>query len=99
MATHVDALPTGAIKRKQQQWRAARGLVAHVALIVICIVMLYPLLWMIASSFRSEDTIFSNFTLWPDATFSLRAYFEGWNGLSTSSVSYTHLTLPTTPYV
>ena len=46
--------------------------------------MLYPLLWMIASSFRSEDTIFSNFTLWPDETFSLRAYVEGWTGLSTS---------------
>jgi multiple sugar transport system permease protein len=83
MATHVDTLPAGTIRRKQRQWRAARGLAAHGALIAICIIMLYPLLWMIASSFRAEETIFTNFTLWPDATFSLRAYVEGWTGLQT----------------
>lgn len=84
MATQIESLPTATIVRKQRQWRAVRGLVAHAVLILICILMLYPVLWMLASSFRPEATIFSNYTLWPDENFSLRAYIEGWTGLSVS---------------
>jgi multiple sugar transport system permease protein len=61
-----------------------RGAIAHVLLIAICVLMLYPVLWMLASSFRPEATIFSNYTLWPDENFSLRAYIQGWTGLQVS---------------
>lgn len=83
MATHAEALTGPQIVRKQRQWRAVRGLIAHTLLVGICTVMLYPVLWMLASSFRPEATIFSNYTLWPD-DFSLRAYIEGWTGLQVS---------------
>jgi len=88
MATHIETIATHTLVRKRRQWRALRGGVAHTVLIAICILMLYPLLWMIASSFRSEATIFTNFTLWPDETFSWRAYVEGWSGQQTSFGRY-----------
>ena len=37
-----------------------RSLTYHVILCAASIVMLYPLLWMLASSFRPEDQIFGN---------------------------------------
>ncbi|MBM3598059.1 MAG: carbohydrate ABC transporter permease [Alphaproteobacteria bacterium] len=63
--------------------RRLRGLAAHGVLILCSVGMLYPVLWMVASSFKPEQLIFSDFTLWP-RDFSLKAYVEGWNGLSVS---------------
>ena len=44
------------------------------------IAMLYPLIWMLASSFKPEDEIFSSASLWP-SSFSLESYSRGWSGL------------------
>jgi multiple sugar transport system permease protein len=60
-----------------------RGLLAHAALIAAVIGMLYPVLWMLASSFKPEAEIFADYSLLPKE-FSLRAYTEGWNGLQVS---------------
>ena len=43
-------------------------------------VMLYPLLWMFASSFKPDSEIFTSTSLWP-RNFDLCAYVRGWNGL------------------
>ena len=52
----------------------------HAGLAAFTLAMLYPVLWMIASSFKPERIIFTDFSLWPrDA--SLRTYVEGWTGL------------------
>ncbi|WP_299751925.1 carbohydrate ABC transporter permease [Devosia sp.] len=45
--------------------------------------MLYPLLWMLSSSLRPENEIFTSTSLWPSAI-SLDSYFRGWNGLRLS---------------
>ncbi|MFC0011038.1 carbohydrate ABC transporter permease [Devosia nitrariae] len=45
--------------------------------------MLYPLLWMLASTFRPENEIFSSSSLWP-SSFSIDSYIRGWNGLRVS---------------
>ena len=63
--------------------RTVRGVVAHALLVAVCFAMLYPVLWMIASTFKPEAMIFSDFSLWP-REFSLRAYIEGWTGLQVS---------------
>ena len=47
----------------------------HVLLAAAAIVMLYPLLWMIASSFKPESQIFSNPTALPTA-FDLSNYLS-----------------------
>jgi multiple sugar transport system permease protein len=52
-------------------------------LVAVSIVMLYPLLWMLASSFRPENEIFTSTSIIPSSV-SLDSYFRGWNGLRVS---------------
>ena len=66
--------------------RARHGVPSLAWQIVLCaasIAMLYPLIWMLASSFKPEDEIFSSAALWP-SQFSLDAYWRGWSGLQVS---------------
>jgi multiple sugar transport system permease protein len=58
----------------------AGSLVRHVLLIGASFLMLYPLLWMLASSFKPEAIIFTDLSLWPPS-FNLKNYIEGWTGL------------------
>ncbi|WP_442881878.1 carbohydrate ABC transporter permease [Devosia sp.] len=55
----------------------------HVALLGASVLMLYPLLWLLAASFRPENEIFTSASIIPSA-WSLDAYVRGWNGLRTS---------------
>ena len=63
--------------------RAGRSLAFHLVLCGASILMLYPLLWMLASSFKPESEIFGNASLLP-SSFSLDAYRRGWAGLQVS---------------
>jgi len=60
-----------------------RSLLIHVLLCVASVAMLYPLLWMLSSSFKDDSQIFSTTSLWPEG-FSLDAYIRGWSGLDIS---------------
>lgn len=55
----------------------------HLALLSASVLMLYPLLWLLAASFRPENEIFTSASIIPSA-WSLDAYVRGWNGLRTS---------------
>jgi multiple sugar transport system permease protein len=59
----------------------------HVALIIVALVMIYPLLWMIASSLRPNDEIFTSPGLFVD-TFDLSHYPRGWTALSPPFSTY-----------
>lgn len=59
------------------------SVLSHVALLSASLLMLYPLLWMLAASFRPENEIFTSASLWP-SEWSIDAYIRGWNGLRTS---------------
>ncbi len=59
---------------------AGRSLAFHVVLCLASLAMLYPLLWMLASSFKPESEIFGSASLWP-SSFSLDSYRRGWSGL------------------
>jgi len=61
--------------------RRLMSILAHAALVVGSIVMLYPLLWMLSASFRPENEIFSSTSLIPSAI-DLHGYISGWFGLS-----------------
>ena len=58
-------------------WRAA---VRHGALIIASLGMLYPLLWMFASSFKPESVIFTDMSIIPP-NLNPVSYFEGWRAL------------------
>ncbi len=69
--------------------RRFMSVAAHVLLIGVSIMMLYPLLWLLASSFRPENEIFgSGISLLPSFSWSLDSYFRGWNGLRVSFTTF-----------
>jgi multiple sugar transport system permease protein len=70
-------------ERTGRHSRPHGGLLRHGVLCLASIIMLYPLLWMLASSFKSNDTIFNSLSLLPHS-FDLAAYGRGWNGLQVS---------------
>ena len=63
---------------KIQDWNLAKPGI-HIVLILISISCLFPLLWMIASSFKSQDIIFTDMSLWPDV-FQFSNYTDAWKG-------------------
>ena len=65
----------------------ARRLLAHAVLIMGALVMIYPLLWMIASSLKPEDQIFTDLSLVPEE-FVLSNYTEGWSGAGQSFATF-----------
>jgi multiple sugar transport system permease protein len=83
MATKSADLGLIAAPRSTARRGPWRRVAAHAALIVCSIGMLYPVLWMISSSFKPEQLIFADYSLWPK-DFSWRAYSEGWHGLQVS---------------
>jgi oligogalacturonide transport system permease protein len=59
----------------------------YLALGAVAILMLYPLLWLIGASFKSNAEIFSSAGFWPDR-FDFDAYAKGWK----TSTEYTFAT-------
>ncbi|HEX8968601.1 MAG TPA: carbohydrate ABC transporter permease [Chloroflexota bacterium] len=57
-----------------------RSVVYHAAVILFGVVMLYPLLWMAASSFKTADEVFSDVTSLIPRHFTLDNYVQGWAG-------------------
>ncbi|MFF6783472.1 ABC transporter permease subunit [Streptomyces sp. NPDC012510] len=58
-----------------------RALIKHIVLIAFGLVMVYPLLWMIASSIKPDALIFREPSLLPTET-DFGHYADGWNALS-----------------
>lgn len=52
----------------------------HAGLLLFGCVMLYPLAWMLSSSFKPNELIFTEVSLWP-TEFTLTNYVEGWSAL------------------
>jgi multiple sugar transport system permease protein len=57
-----------------------RSVIKHVAMIAISFVMIYPLLWLLVSSFRPTDVIFRTPGLWLNDLV-IENYTEGWFAL------------------
>jgi multiple sugar transport system permease protein len=58
-----------------------RSVLRHTALILAAFIMLYPLLWMLASSIRPDTDIFRSYGIFVN-TFDLSHYPDGWNALA-----------------
>lgn len=85
MTTDVHPLTvvTGTESAAKVARRRVWSIVAHALLIGASILMLYPLLWLLAASFRPENEIFNSASLWP-SEWSIDSYFRGWTGLRVS---------------
>jgi multiple sugar transport system permease protein len=69
---------TVAVPRREKKKRPRY--LAHVVLIACALIMLYPLLWMLSSSFKPTENIFSETGLIPSVV-TAQNYPEGWTAL------------------
>ena len=65
----------------------AQTLVRTTLLMAVAVVMLYPLLWLVGASFKSNAQIFSEVGFWPES-FDFGAFAKGWK----TSTEYTFAT-------
>ena len=77
MATAPTAVPSD----------SRRAWLRHILLMAAAFVMLYPLLWMIGSSFKPENLIFSQPSALP-TSFDPSNYFDGWEALRVSFTTF-----------
>ncbi|MFB9279467.1 carbohydrate ABC transporter permease [Cohnella cellulosilytica] len=60
--------------------RIRRAWLLHILIFGLGLAMLYPILWLIASSFKPSYLIFSDQRIWP-AEFTIQNYIDGWKGI------------------
>jgi oligogalacturonide transport system permease protein len=77
---------TGSSSSRDQASRA-QTLVRTTVLLSVAVLMLYPLLWLVGASFKSNAQIFSEVGFWP-SSFDFGAYAKGWK----TSTEYTFAT-------
>jgi multiple sugar transport system permease protein len=97
MADATLAQPTtaeiaAAIRADKLKRGKRSALLKHIFLAITSLVMIYPLLWLVASSLKPDNQIFGNLSLLPTEVH-LDNYSEGWNGLA---VSFTRFFLNST---
>lgn len=84
--TETEVLTTGVARRRSRgsAYYRTRGAITsvlkHAGLIILSVIMIYPLLWLVASSLKPNAEIFRNLSIFPtDVTFD--NYVNGWNDL------------------
>jgi multiple sugar transport system permease protein len=73
--------------RKLRELTGPRRILIHTLLIGVALIMLYPLLWMLSSSFKPDTEIFTHPGLIPDKVYP-QNYSEGWSGSGNSFSLY-----------
>ncbi|GAA3598892.1 carbohydrate ABC transporter permease [Kineosporia mesophila] len=79
--------PTAKAIPRRSNGSRLRSVLRHALLIAAAFVMLYPLLWMVASSLRPDNQIFSSYGIFVN-TFDTSHYPDGWNALARPFGSY-----------
>ncbi|WP_330672589.1 carbohydrate ABC transporter permease [Acetatifactor muris] len=74
-------------KKNRHKSRTVGQLLCYVFLTALAVVMVYPLLWMIGSSFKENNEIITSLSIFPKQI-RLSAFVEGWKG----NGRYTYLT-------
>jgi multiple sugar transport system permease protein len=77
----TGAVPQKTIRNRPTAHDRGRSVLKHLLLIAASVLMVYPLLWMLASSFRPTDVIFRSPGLWVNDLY-VKNYTEGWNALT-----------------
>ena len=67
-------------RKRTRGFNPVASTVKHILLIAASLLMIYPLLWMLVSSFRPTDEIFRDTTLLP-TNVTLENYVYGWSAL------------------
>ena len=73
-----DAAALRAQRSRRDSMRRFRHGLLHLLLLGLLFVMLYPVIWMVLSSFRPEEEIFAGKSFIP-TTWTIQNYITGWN--------------------
>ena len=95
LQTHASTAPAAtagpatrqSLERRPTWRKRGRSVLKHLLLILASIVMIYPLLWLMVSSFRPTDVIFRTPGLWLNDLY-IKNYTEGWFALEYSFGQY-----------
>ena len=71
---------------KQSKHRTAKLVRDYLIIFVIGAVLLYPIIWMLFASFKSNDEIFGSIRLLPQ-NFSFKYFIDGWKGRQLTPIS------------
>lgn len=91
-AQPTTAQIAAAIREEKLRRGKRSAFLKHIFLIVTSLVMIYPLIWMVASSLKPDNQIFGDLGLWP-SEFRWDNYTNGWNAMT---VSFTRFFLNST---
>lgn len=69
--------------RAQPRRIRLRSVVMHATLVSLGLIMVYPLLWLVSSSFKPSELIFDEPGLWP-TTVTVDNYTQGWTSFAVS---------------
>src|SRR6188768_2381016 len=76
LATRPSARSSASYRRR----RIGSSIAKHAGLITLSLVMIYPLLWLVVSSFKPNDQIFRDLSLFT-TNLTIENYVNGWNDL------------------
>ena len=71
---------TADTKRKRTAKARVTSIAKHAGMITVSAIMIYPLLWLVVSSFKPNDQIFRNLSLFT-TNLTIENYVNGWNNL------------------
>jgi len=88
MTTETETLirPAASVGQKNRAGTVlprARSIGKHILMALVSIIMIYPLIWLVVSSFKPNDTIFQNLSIFT-TNLTLDNYVNGWNDLQHS---------------
>jgi multiple sugar transport system permease protein len=72
------------VNRRRERRHLGRSLIRAVLLLALLALVLYPLVWLLASSLKPQNEVAANLSLIPHAP-TLHNYVEGWTGMKTVS--------------
>lgn len=73
----MEATPVASAKKKHSN-KHGQALIRYVLLTVVALIMLYPIIWMVGASFKTNTEIFTSIGSIP-STIDFQAYIDGWN--------------------
>src|SRR4051812_24241570 len=68
------------IQSQQRQKKLTSAVIYHVAVGVVCLLMLYPLFWLLSSSMKAPSEVWTTVNSLMPKEFHLENYSNGWAG-------------------
>jgi multiple sugar transport system permease protein len=81
MYTQISGSRSGTRSSTRPPSKRFKRILTYILVSALALIMLYPLIWMISTSFKPEDLIFSNLGL-TSPQWTLQNYTDGWNALN-----------------